>query len=146
MEASELKPCPFCGGAMAFKHDHTAEDVDYIQHVLPSISCPISGASGLSIGNDQLVEAWNTRAADEQSIRDAITEDRRGRTFTTSELDRARALGMEQAAVIADDAKKEWEGAAKTIAINSIVMEVSIQAAEIIGTAIRAAKGTGHAG
>ena len=41
----------------------------------------------------------------EQAIRDAITEDRRGRTFTVSELDKARAEGMERAAVIADDAR-----------------------------------------
>jgi hypothetical protein len=65
----ELKPCPFCGGEMVLTHDHTTEDIDRIWHAVPQINCPISGASGFSIGNDQLVEAWNARADDPELTR-----------------------------------------------------------------------------
>ena len=55
---------------------------------------------------------------------DAITEDRRSRTFTVSELDKARAEGMERAAVIGRIAQLENR---------------------LVDDAIRAAKGANHA-
>lgn len=60
--SEELKACPFCGGEVELIHDHTIEDVDRIRHKVPSFNCPINGATGLAIGNENLVTAWNTRA------------------------------------------------------------------------------------
>lgn len=64
-----LKPCPFCGSAMELIHDHTTEDIDRVRHVMPQIDCPINGASGFAVGNDQLVTAWNTRSTTAQQAR-----------------------------------------------------------------------------
>jgi len=64
--SDELKPCPFCGSEMELLHDHTTENIDYIRHRVRQISCPINGASGFSVGNDQLVAAWNTRKEPDQ--------------------------------------------------------------------------------
>ena len=112
MEASELKPCPFCGANATLARDHQsvmltrgepATDDHYkwsITHICPS---------GLTLSihfrdRAQAITVWNTRAPDEQAKAAWIAEDRRGRTFTVSELDKARAAGIaegrEQAAVI----------------------------------------------
>lgn len=72
MAQSELLPCPFCGGAMELVHDHTIENIDHVRHKLPSIDCPINGASGFSVGNDQLIAAWNTRP--QPAISDDLVE------------------------------------------------------------------------
>lgn len=57
-----LAPCPFCGGEVELVHDHTIEDVDRIQHKIPTPDCPLNYVSAFGLGNDKLVAAWNTRA------------------------------------------------------------------------------------
>lgn len=53
---------------MELIHDHTTEDIDRIRHRIPQINCPINGASGFSVGNDQLVAAWNHRPEAERLV------------------------------------------------------------------------------
>lgn len=78
----------------------------------------------------------------EQAIRDSITEDRRSRTFTVSELDKARAEGraegMERAAVIA--------GYQQPFGPRDDFSRGRLRGREEAATAIRADKGADHAG
>lgn len=69
-----LKPCPFCGGEVELRHDHTTEDIDTIHHAKPSSGCPLdAGVSAFLIGNEELAAAWNTRAS-QQSVPNSVVE------------------------------------------------------------------------
>lgn len=52
-----LKPCPFCGGAVEIKRDHTTEGTDYIRHLGDPCAVEFS-----NFGFDEPVDdLWNRR-------------------------------------------------------------------------------------
>ena len=63
-DKSELLPCPFCGGEVELRHDHTTDDIDTIHHKGRVPECPLeAGVSAFLMGNENLAAAWNTRAS-----------------------------------------------------------------------------------